>query len=397
LLRLWNYLRGYVIILVEGYFVEKFINICTRRQILLWDVRMQKNHLVTMKVSIKGFKLIRQVAKKTRCRVKLLKKIGLPFILNRYRRRKAFFAGAVLFFVLVYVMSSFIWSIEISGNKEIDTSRIESVLAANGIRTGMLKYSINTKKAVTGMMLGMQEISWVSISVRGTKVKVELRERKPIPEIIQKDEPCDIVAVKDGIIKQVIATEGVEAVGEGDTVRKGQVLISGNIPMKGEDNKFRQVHAMGTVMARTWYEEKVPVRLTVIEKVKTGRAFNNYSLVLFSRKLDILNRKNKYKEFSVKEKRKKFSIGEDIVFPIEWITTTYYEEKSVKADINEKTAQEIAVEEAHRKLLERIPENAQVLNKIVKFIEDENSGSYAAQVTYECLEDIGVSRRIGGN
>jgi len=30
--RLWNYIRGYVIIFVEGYFLEKFVNICTRRQ-----------------------------------------------------------------------------------------------------------------------------------------------------------------------------------------------------------------------------------------------------------------------------------------------------------------------------------------------------------------------------
>ncbi|MGB4648964.1 MAG: sporulation protein YqfD, partial [Acetivibrionales bacterium] len=115
LFRLWNYARGYVIIIVEGFFIEKFINICARRRILLWNVRIQKEHRVTARMSISGFRLIRPVARKTGCRVRLLKKTGLPFVFNKYRRRKAFFAGAVLFFILLNVLASFIWSIEISG------------------------------------------------------------------------------------------------------------------------------------------------------------------------------------------------------------------------------------------------------------------------------------------
>ena len=293
-------------------------------------------------------------------------------------------------------MTSFIWSIEITGNKEIDAGVIESALASNGIRTGMLKYRINTERAVTEMMLKMRDISWISIAVKGTKVKVQLRERQAVPEIIAKDEPCDVVAIKDGLIKQVIAEEGVEAVGEGDTVRKGQVLISGKIPLMGEDNKFRQVHAMGTVMARTWYEETAPVKLTSIEKIRTGKVIRNHSLVLFSWKLDIFHRKNKFKDFSAKEVRKKLTIGEDLVFPAEWVTNSFYEERPVTAEIDEDTAREAAAEEAYKKVLERIPDSARLLDKTVKFIEDGDSG-LTAQVTCECLEDIGASKRIGGN
>jgi similar to stage IV sporulation protein len=97
LLKLWNYCRGYVIIIVEGIFTEKFLNICARRQILLWDVREQKEHILTMRMGIKDFKKIRPVAKKSKCKVRLLNKEGLPFIINKYRKRKLFFAGAFIF------------------------------------------------------------------------------------------------------------------------------------------------------------------------------------------------------------------------------------------------------------------------------------------------------------
>jgi len=54
--RLWNYIRGYVIIFVEGYFLEKFVNICTRRQILLWDIQRDRNSKMTLKVSIRALR-----------------------------------------------------------------------------------------------------------------------------------------------------------------------------------------------------------------------------------------------------------------------------------------------------------------------------------------------------
>ena len=84
LMRLWNYLRGYVIIVVEGYFLEKFINMCTHRQIYLWDVKASGNCVMTLKASIKGFKRMpwqeRQIGPgEMPCKC---------VIINRYRKRK---------------------------------------------------------------------------------------------------------------------------------------------------------------------------------------------------------------------------------------------------------------------------------------------------------------------
>lgn len=396
MLGLWNYLRGYVIIIVEGFFTEKFINICTRRQIPLWDVRVQGEKTRTMRMSIKGFKLIRSIARKAKCRVRLLKKAGLPFVFNKYRRRKAFFAGAALFFVLIMLLSSFVWSVEITGNTTLQSAELEEALARNGIRTGILKFRIDTDSAVTAMMLEMEKLAWISIVVRGTKVKVDVRERKEVPVIIPRHIPCDVIAAKDGIIRQVIALGGIEAVSVGDTVQRGQVLISGNIPQKGEQAGYKLSHAMGFVTARTWYEEEAPVITSQIERLKTGKIINDHALVLFSWKLDILHKKNRFKTYSVSEIRKKLSIGEDLVFPIELVTVRYVEEKLVDAVISEQTAKETAAELAYKRAIAKVPDDAKIVKKNLRFIKDENGESFA-RVTIECVEDIGVSRQIGGN
>ena len=394
LFRLWNYLRGYVIIIIEGFFIEKFINICARRRIHLWDVRLQSERRVTARMSISGFRLIRPVARKTGCRVRLLRKRGLPFVFSKYRRRKAFFAGAVLFFILINVLASFVWSIEITGNEKLDTVFLENALAANGIRTGALKYRIDTRRAVERMMLEIGRLSWISISIKGTKVKVQVRERGDIPEIVPRHIPCDIVALRDGIIRQVIAKEGIEAVSEGDTVKKGQVLISGRVPVKGEE-QYRLVHAMGTVSARTWYEDEAPVVLTRTETVRTGRAIRDHSLILFSKELDLIRKKVRFSEYVTEESRKKLSIGDDLVFPFEWVTVTHFEVATLEASISEEDARETAAREAYEKALRRVPEGAEIISENIYFTEQD--GKLTAKAVLECIENIGIPIRIGGN
>ena len=59
-----------------------------------------KNSKISLKISIKGFKHLRPVARKTRCRVRIVEKRGLPFIVSRYKERKTFVLGLAVFVVL---------------------------------------------------------------------------------------------------------------------------------------------------------------------------------------------------------------------------------------------------------------------------------------------------------
>ncbi len=393
LFRLWNYIRGYVIIVVEGYFLEKFVNICTRRHILLFDISRQKNSKMTLKVSIKGFRMLRPIAKKTGCRVRILKKHGLPFLINRYRGRKTFLLGAALFVVLFYIMTSFVWTIEITGNEKIETQLIIEKLASMGVKPGVLKYRINSEKVADRIIMDVNGLSYVSVVVRGTKVKVEVAEGVDVPPMVPLSEPCDIVAGKDGVIKSIVVKAGQAAVKEGDTVKKGQILVSGNVPIKNMENNPRMVHAIGNILARTWYESTQPVELRVVEKIRTGRKKDNISLFLFSKKINLFNKKVSYSNYERVETEKFLSIGENLVLPFGAVIETYYENQIIEADVSLEEAKENAANAAYRKALEDIPEGAQIVDRRIEFIENQN-GDIIADVIIECLEDIGVKKEI---
>ena len=80
---LLSYICGYVNISVEGYFIERFINMCISKRILLWNTKREKSTYLQTNISIKDFKRIKEIAKKTKCRININKKRGLPFMLNK--------------------------------------------------------------------------------------------------------------------------------------------------------------------------------------------------------------------------------------------------------------------------------------------------------------------------
>jgi similar to stage IV sporulation protein len=351
---------------------------------------------MTMKISIKGFKLLRPIAKKTKCRVRIFRKKGVPFILNRYKARKTFFVGALIFVLVFFTFTSFIWSIEINGNKKIESQMILEHLSKYGVKPGEVKYGINTDQIVNYLMMDIKDFAWVGVTVKGTKIKIDVAERVNPPDLIEKEIPCDIVAKKDGVIKAVIAKAGYEKVKEGDTVVKGQILISGNVPNKDEKIAPRQVHALGTVNARTWYEKECIVNTRVIDKERTGKIKNFYSAGIFMKKINIFHSNVPFENYDKIEIVKKISIGQDIVLPFELDIERYYENKLSERQIDLDEAKKNAEDLAYKQALEEVPENAEIVKTDLE-VKQKDSGELVADAVIECVEDIGNTCEIGGN
>ena len=107
---LLNYILGYVRITVEGYYIERFINICRNNKIIIWNLKRDKSVRLNLNIGIKDFKKIKKIAKKTKCKVKIIKKKGLPFLFNRYKKRKIF---VIFLFIILFVITyiSIDWNI----------------------------------------------------------------------------------------------------------------------------------------------------------------------------------------------------------------------------------------------------------------------------------------------
>ena len=110
-----KYLKGYLRIKVWGFSPERFMNLCSNKEILLWDIT-RDGEIYYMNISLKSFYQLRSIARKTGTRVAICKRYGLPFFIPTLLQRKVFVMGLLLA-VSFWLWSSFyIWDIELEGN-----------------------------------------------------------------------------------------------------------------------------------------------------------------------------------------------------------------------------------------------------------------------------------------
>ncbi|HZK58149.1 MAG TPA: sporulation protein YqfD [Clostridia bacterium] len=389
-LKLWNYMRGYVIIRVEGLTLEKFINMCTARNIYLWDVKRIGNTTLEAKLGIKGFRDLRKIVRKLGCKVSIYQKHGYPFWIHKLKKRKMLLTGAFFCFLLLIFVSTFIFTIEVVGNKEVEKTEIISKLDALGLRPGTNRYFINLRKLENRLILDIDRLAWVGIELKGVKAKIEVVEKIIPPGKVDKNIPCNIIAKKNGVIEKIIARNGDPVVEKGDIVKKGDILISGIVQLEPTEENIL-VHSYGEVYAKTYYEAIKSRSLTEIKKKKTGQKFIKRTLNLGNMELSFNKGEIPYEFYIVEKKSKKPLQWRKIGLPVEFITEEYYEAKKIKTPISEVEAKNYVHKEALNNILEEIPFEAEILNTQVDF--DVKDGVLYGKVIIEVLEDI-VEQRI---
>ncbi|MBE5812597.1 MAG: hypothetical protein E7314_02980 [Clostridiales bacterium] len=256
-----NYLKGYVIVEVEGLFLEKFTNFCIANQVAFWNVVKISNTKIRVTTDIKGFKKMRKYVRKTRCRMKLLKRIGVPFKAFKYRKRKWFLLGIVAFLITLKTLTSMVWNINIIGNETIDEKELLVQLEELGVKKGRFKKSIDTFYANYKMMIQREDLAFITIKFDGVSANVEIKEKNIKPEIEPKDEATNIIANKTGIIETINVLSGVKNVNVGDTVIPGDILVKGIMEMTKQPEKTQYINAEAQIKARIWYEEEQKMKI----------------------------------------------------------------------------------------------------------------------------------------
>ena len=264
---LYHYITGYVNITVEGYFIERFINICNSQKILLWNIKKKNSSIVTANMGIHEFKKIKEIARKTKCRIHLNKKKGIPFFLHRYQKRKLFAFMLGILMISILILSNFIWNIEVTGNVTISTGELIQELEQQGLTIGQLKGKVDTQKIINQIRLNRNDIAWIGIAIEGTNAKVEVAEADEKPDIINEEDYCNIVSDKEGVIVKISSKNGTPVAKVGDVLKKGSILIGGW--MEGKYTGTRYLHSEGEILARVWYSKKEKMNLTQEEAVNT--------------------------------------------------------------------------------------------------------------------------------
>ena len=278
IIKIVRILLGYVRFTVQGAFPERFLNLVAKRRISIWNVRKRGDRMEASVIA-KSYKPLREVAKRSSMRMRLVSKKGLPFTAHKYKKRKGILIGFFVFFAMLWGLSLFVWTIDITGLNELKEQEVRLALAEMGIEGGTLRSSVDTPVLEHQLMLKLPKISRVAVRQNGSFLEIEIRERTNAPEIVPANEPCNIVAAVTGEIVSIEVYEGQAAVKKGDNVHAGNLLVSGIVEDSAGNGSF--AHARGRVIAKTErrIDVEVPFRQTVREL--NGKAAVKRTLRLF--------------------------------------------------------------------------------------------------------------------
>ena len=385
--KFFHFLKGYVILIVTGLNVERFLYICARRGIDVWGIERKENLGLSMYVN--DFFKIRPIVKKTHVKVHIKRKMGLPILLKRYKKRHFVFWGCVLFILIIFISSHFVWSVEIIGAEKSDEAEIRTVLEEAGIYVGAFKGKVSSQKEIKNIILNkVDNISWAWVYLKGTKAICEIYEDS-IPQMSMEDgEPCNIIAARDGIIKKVIARNGIKTVSEDDAVLAGEILISGSL-LDSEGNIGCIVEAMGSVEAYTWHEKKGTYKLYHETKIPTGRKKTFRSFKFFSKQFDLYkNNEYGFENYITKITNKELMLLKDLYMGISLKKDEIYEVEIVKEPISYDMAVYEGQCDLEKKIAKELLPGAELLEENVfhSQIDDE---TVEVCVTMKFVEKIG--------
>ena len=271
-------LGGVITLLIRGKNQERIINLALSRGIYIWDIKWVGENL-HLRIRSSAFQALQSIADENGFVLEIQSKKGLPFFKSKMRRRMGFLGGAAIFVLAVYLMSLFVWFIDVSGNKAVDSQKIMQSAMRNGLYRGAAKWHFRSNEVEKAMLRELPRLTYVQCDVQGVKVHIQVVEKVWPDEEISG--PCHIIAVRDGVVEDVLVLEGQAKVKVGQVVGRGDILISGlvypPVPEAIDENSPPPVYeptlvrARGTVKARTWYEGYGECARKTEYKVFTGK------------------------------------------------------------------------------------------------------------------------------
>lgn len=380
---------GVVTVQIEGFFTERFINLCRTNNIKIWNVRNITSGLVSFDIYISEFKKLRKIAKKTKCKVKIKSKKGIYFFAFKYRKRKLFIILAILLIISVCTFSNFIWNIKIVGNEKVDSETIYKSLKDSGFKIGKLKVGTQKSEIANKVRADIPEISWLGIDFSGTTAYVKVIEKTKISdENIQENANGDIVAIKNGIITKIIPENGTALYKEGSYVEEGMKLIEGKIYSKILEE--RAVSAKGIVMANVEYSFEKEYYYNIFEKVYNNKKRWSGGITINSKEymINYLNKSLKYDK--IKKSKGLNVFGMEISFDL----YSFDEYTEVEKIVSKDEIMKIASDDADSYLKDSIIPNCKngtLVNTFTDIVEKDDK--IICKIKYVVNEQIGEFRK----
>lgn len=319
--------------------------------------------------------------------IKVIKYYGLVGIKKFLKKHYILLTSFILSYLIIIILSNVIFKVEIVTNNQVLKDNITYYLNYYGIVKYKFvksnKYIENVKEKI--LLENKDTIEWISINREGVKYVVNVTPRV-ISNKVSIDKPSNIVSKKDALIKYLVVTGGSSVKEVNDVVKKGDVIISGNVVKF--DKVVGTTRSKGKVFGEVWYTVNISIPFKHVIYEKTGETINHIYLDIFGHKFTLVGHyitNNSINEVSVLVDKPY------LFFKLMKESKELYNYKEV--NLNSESAFKKALERADKSISNKLDTNEYIIErKVLK--KDVFSSKIDIELFYRVYENIGEEKEI---
>lgn len=346
-----NIKKGRVTIEVKVLDPDKLLNILWNKNMKIYNIKKKNISTVRMEVEHLDYNEVYEIVRSFGGKITILNRKGFIFSIKEVRKQLSLAIGLVIFLVILFTMSNYIWAIDIEVQKNITPFELRQQLKSIGIRPGMAKRSIVVEDIEKKLENINSEILWLRVRVEGSTLKVTVEE-KINPPNEWKGEYGNLIATEDGQVKKVYTYAGRTVVKQDQIVKAGDVLIEG---IDGKEGYEYIIPPRGIIIANTFYEKSMKVQLTGTKLERSGKSDKDIYISLFGKKIYFNKATKDFEHYD------KIEMSGKILNKV-----VYYERVEKKVDISEEESEKLAIESLEESLKNNLTRDAEIKDKIVK-------------------------------
>ena len=375
---MWHFLRGYVILQIEGLSVARLLRRMTEHGIKIRRAVRTSPTCVRLEIDAHRFFALKRLRRGLPVRIHIVRRGGLPFVWRKLKKRPVLLFGTLVIGVALCVASDRIFLIRVTGTERIDPTEVRDRLREKGLYVGARLKGPILITAANELSAEIPDAAWVGLDREGIKLTVRVVESLPASEK-RTQQISDVIAEKDGVILRLTVTHGQARVAVGDPVKAGDVLISGTVVYA--DASY-ETWADGEVVAAVTYTAAAEAQDSVKEWIGTDATQTVKTVRLGGWKL--FGQTPAFERYRVLETRTT-DVSDRLPVTVETVTVGELIERERMLDAEE--AEQLAMQRARDAAISSVPQTAAILNQYG--VWKQQNGKTIAEVMILAEETIG--------
>ena len=369
-----NSFKSSIKIKITGKNIERFIRKIIQLKIEILDIKIKKYNEAIIKIYKKDLDKIEEI--KTIYDIEIIETFGFIKIKKIININKYLIISIMIGYILLLILTSTIFKVEI----------IQDELEKYGIKEKKFKKSYKEIQKIKKKILNdyKDKIEWIEIEEVGTKCIVRVEERiltKNKKEISTQN----IVAKKSAILTKIEAKNGEIVKNINDYVKKGDVVITGDIKLNEETKSI--TGADGKIYGEVWYKTTIEYPLHYKEVMMKKNKKTVYTIKFLNKYYSI--EIHPFKTKKIKEK----TLFKNNLLPLRIVKQYQTETKEINEKYTKSQAIKKATEMAKKKIESKLNDNEYIID-YKRLNVDENNSKIVLELFFSVCEDITDTQKI---